>query len=52
VSFEPAPFEDLSNWIDKRRQVWNANLDALDAKRGSTRAGRRSQLSSAPSKTP
>jgi DNA-binding transcriptional ArsR family regulator len=31
VSFNPAPLEDVSAWIDKCRTFWNQRLDALDA---------------------
>ncbi len=31
VSFNPAPLDDVSAWIEKRRAFWTARLDALDA---------------------
>jgi DNA-binding transcriptional ArsR family regulator len=31
VSFNPAPLEEVSAWIEKRRAFWTARLDALDA---------------------
>jgi len=31
VSFNAAPLEELSAWIEKTRRFWSARLDALDA---------------------
>jgi DNA-binding transcriptional ArsR family regulator len=31
VSFNPAPLEDVSAWIEKCRAFWNQRLDALEA---------------------
>jgi DNA-binding transcriptional ArsR family regulator len=31
VSFNPAPLEDVSAWIEKCRTFWNQRLDALEA---------------------
>ena len=31
VSFNPAPLDEVSAWIGKRRDFWTARLDALDA---------------------
>lgn len=31
VSFNPAPLEELSAWIEKCRTFWNQRLDALEA---------------------
>ncbi|MFI5457493.1 MAG: ArsR/SmtB family transcription factor [Isosphaerales bacterium] len=31
VSFNPAPLDEVSAWIEKRRVFWTARLDALDA---------------------
>lgn len=27
--FEAAPLDDVSNWIDRHRELWNAKLDKL-----------------------
>jgi DNA-binding transcriptional ArsR family regulator len=29
VSFDPAPLDLVSDWIEKQRKVWNQRLDAL-----------------------
>ena|SRR5688572_26808708 len=31
LSFNPAPLEDATHWIEEQRAFWNARLDALDA---------------------
>ena len=31
VSFNPAPLDEVSAWIEKRRAFWVAQLDALEA---------------------
>jgi DNA-binding transcriptional ArsR family regulator len=31
VSFNPAPLDDVSAWIEQRRVFWTAKLDALDS---------------------
>ena len=31
VSFNPAPLDEVSAWIEKTRTFWNSRLDALDA---------------------
>ena len=31
VSFNPAPLDEVSAWIEQRRRFWNTRLDALDA---------------------
>jgi DNA-binding transcriptional ArsR family regulator len=31
VSFNPAPLDELSAWIEKTRTFWTTRLDALDA---------------------
>jgi len=31
VSFNPAPLDQLSEWIEKHRKFWNEKLDALEA---------------------
>lgn len=31
VSFNPAPLDEVSLWIEKRRAFWTAKLDALEA---------------------
>jgi len=31
VSFNPAPLDEVSAWIEKRRLFWTVRLDALDA---------------------
>ncbi len=31
MSFNPAPLEDVSAWIEKCRNFWNQRLDALSA---------------------
>jgi DNA-binding transcriptional ArsR family regulator len=31
VSFNPAPLDEVSEWIEKRRSFWTSRLDALDA---------------------
>jgi DNA-binding transcriptional ArsR family regulator len=30
VSFNPAPLEEVSTWVEKTRAFWSARLDALD----------------------
>ena len=31
VSFNPAPLDEVSAWIEEKRVFWTARLDALDA---------------------
>ena len=31
VSFNPAPLDEVSGWVEQRRAFWTAKLDALDA---------------------
>jgi DNA-binding transcriptional ArsR family regulator len=31
VSFNPAPLDEVSAWIEKTRAFWNTHLDALEA---------------------
>jgi DNA-binding transcriptional ArsR family regulator len=31
LSFNPAPFEEAAEWMERHRIFWNARLDALEA---------------------
>jgi DNA-binding transcriptional ArsR family regulator len=48
LALEPGPFDELTDWMQKTRQFWNARLDLLEAALRAEDAIEKASKSSAP----